>query len=62
VSDIARPLFAIVVGLVTYSSAADTGPEVFENAPLGLQIATPAYTEEMCLAVSETIDGVLNRK
>ncbi|KAI0481287.1 amidase signature domain-containing protein [Xylariaceae sp. FL0804] len=37
-----------------------TGPEVFENAPLGLQIACLQYQEEECLAVSKVIDRVLN--
>jgi amidase len=38
----------------------DTGPDVFANAPLGLQIVTLPYQEEYCLAVSEVIDEVLN--
>ena len=40
--------------------ATDTGPEVFENAPLGLQIATLPYQEEFCLAVSKVIDQAIN--
>lgn len=40
----------------------DTGPEVFENAPLGLQIATLPYQEEFCLAVSKVIDQAINNE
>ncbi|EEA23557.1 hypothetical protein TMatcc_002434 [Talaromyces marneffei ATCC 18224] len=39
-----------------------TGPEIFENAPLGLQIVTLPYQEEYCLAASEVIDQVLKGK
>lgn len=38
-----------------------TGPDVFANAPLGLQIVTPPFTEEYCVAVSGVIDGLLNK-
>lgn len=37
----------------------DTGPQVFEHAPLGLMIVTRQYEEEYCIAVSKVIDQVL---
>ncbi|KAI1859069.1 hypothetical protein JX265_010546 [Neoarthrinium moseri] len=37
-----------------------TGPEVFENSPLALQIVAPPYQEEHCVAVSQVIDRILN--
>ncbi|CAK7207972.1 hypothetical protein SEUCBS139899_010806 [Sporothrix eucalyptigena] len=39
-----------------------TGPDVFENAPLGLQIVTLPLTEEYCVAVTGVVDGQLNKK
>ncbi|CAK7236661.1 hypothetical protein SBRCBS47491_009714 [Sporothrix bragantina] len=39
-----------------------TGPEVFANAPLGLQIVTLPLTEEYNVAVAEVMDKLLNKK
>ncbi|CAK7238309.1 hypothetical protein SEUCBS140593_010535 [Sporothrix eucalyptigena] len=39
-----------------------TGPDVFANAPLGLQIVTLPLTEEYCVAVTGVVDGLLNKK
>ncbi|KAL1888401.1 hypothetical protein Sste5346_009609 [Sporothrix stenoceras] len=39
-----------------------TGPDVFANAPLGLQIVTPPFTEEYCVAVAGVMDELLNKK